>query len=236
MSTGSPQKVFVSHSKDDLEGQHFIQSVFDLEESRFRPVFYTIIGVKPPHAQSLRDHIRSSKALFVLLSKEMETPWTRSWVGFEVGIAMQQGIPIVGVEPEHLIPVRVPVPGVTHYTIRPRRPIGLTKTFWSAVARTACIEPQRPPKQPSEGFWGPLFDFMEFITENEFAVEGLFQRSTCRHDDCKGEFFTPKEVHDSKFYCPVCRRLTWGLTVQLMDLADAASADAREQSKREQRT
>jgi hypothetical protein len=232
MLSGPPEKVFVSHSKDDLEGQHFIQSVFDLEESRFRPTFYTIIGVKPPHAQSLRDHIRGSKALFVLLSKKMEGSWTRSWVGFEVGIAMQQGIPIIAVELENSTPVGVPVPGVTHYATRSERPRALAGTFWSAVARTACIEPPKVPRQPREGFWGPVFDFMEFISENEFAVEGRFQKSTCKHDDCKAEFFTPKDLHDSKFYCPVCRRLTWGLTVQLMELAESASAAAREEKKR----
>ena len=41
----------------------------------------------PPHAKTLLEAIKGSSALFVLLSKPMEKEFTRSWVGYEVGLA-----------------------------------------------------------------------------------------------------------------------------------------------------
>jgi hypothetical protein len=212
-------KVFVSHSQADTEGQNFLQAVFNLDTSRFVPVFYAILGATPPHAETLRRHIRDSRALFVLLSRWLNKPWTRSWIGYEVGIAAQLGLPIVVVEPEGPKPIPVPVPGTTHYAVRPRFPRRLPGTYWASVARTACIAPPKEPSAPSEGIVDSILDAFAAAVDETFAVDSLFQKSTCRHKDCAAEFFTPKEVHDRKFCCPVCRRETWGWTVDLMEIA-----------------
>lgn len=212
-------KIFVSHSKDDLEGQNFLHAVFSLEDSRFRPFFYAVAGPKAPRARTLRDHIRESKALFVLLSEKMNNPHTISWLGFEIGLATQQGLPIVVIEPDYRAPIPIPVPSTTHYTLRPKLPRSLSGTIWAAIGRTACIEPAALPKTPREGFWGGLADFLEFVAEKTFAVEGRFQRAQCRHEDCRAEFFVPTLMIQEKYFCPVCRRKTWGIMAELADAA-----------------
>ena len=214
-----PKQVFVSHSRNDIEGQNFLRAIFDAPSSRFKPFFYGVFDTKPPHAETLRKHIRKSEAIFVLLSPEMRQPWTRGWIGYEVGIASQLGLPVVVVEPKHQAPIDIPVPCTTHYILREKLPKNLMGTFWLVVSRTACIEPPPQPKEEPVGFWPNVADALLTVLAEDLVLDGYFQRSTCRHSDCRAEFFTPKEIHDGKFFCPVCRRETWGLLAELYDYA-----------------
>ena len=236
ISHGAQTKVFVSHSNDDKEGQLFLNMVFSLPSSNFKPYFYAAMGRKTPHAESLRTHIRESAALFLLLSRNMLRPRTLQWVGYEVGIAAERGLPIVVIEPKDDAPIQIPVPGTTHYALRPRQAEDLDRTFWTAVARTACIDPPFESKSVGTGIFSMISDALTAISEKTFSVEGRFQLSNCNNSHCESAFFTPKAMHDEEFFCPVCRTPTLSLTGQMYRYAErtykaqntAASADKKQ--------
>lgn len=229
MATSDRPTVFVSHSQHDEEGQLFLLHVFSLPESQFRPHFYSIKPVKP-HAKSIRDWIRRSEALFFLLSEKMVDPknsdYTRAWVGYEVGIASERGLPVVVIEPRGRT-VNLPVPGATHYL---RRPLAAQESLgkeWIEVASTACsfsgpIE-QGPPIKgltiprrkgdpaPGEVVGYVRLDTLDIIDNLPFMRltegDGLFHRIVCPDARCRATFLVPDSIYgwDESYPCPTCR-------------------------------
>jgi hypothetical protein len=221
MSIPAQKPVFVSHSQHDAEGQLFLHNVFNQPTSKFRPLFYSVEGPKPPHAESIRSQIRSSVALFVLLSSPMtKSDYTRSWIGFEVGIAAERNLPVVVIEPDVNPAVNLPVPGTTHYIRRPKTAASIGVPLWRTVAETAC-QPQEREELPYTGKLGP--DILAGLA-NMFmdGVDGTgeFHRTTCHNDGCRSSFWVPMSLYTyGRFPCPVCRNDTASLVAQLTEMA-----------------
>ena len=129
--------VFVSHSQDDKEGQLFIHHLLAREGAEVRPIFYSADKPTAPHADPIRSAIRKATAVWVLLSPPMvERSHTRAWVGYEVGIACERGIPVVVIEPA-ATRVDLPVPGSTVYLQRPPLIGDATGREWTELIRNA---------------------------------------------------------------------------------------------------
>lgn len=212
------QLLFVSHSKHDADGQSFLLHVFNRDDSRWRPIFYAVEGPKAPHAGSILQHLCAAGALAVLLSPELErSKHTRSWVGFEVGIAAQRGLPILVVErPDE--DTDFPVPGVTHYARRLKVATSLDKTSWAAIARTdfAPVEPEEWDAS-GEGFLTKAAAFFYNLGLKTQSVEGKFSSFTCNHRECRANYFVEEGILGGKFRCPSCRSDTGAPSVLLQE-------------------
>jgi hypothetical protein len=199
--------VFVSHSRLDKSGTDFLRVVFDSEGSGFRPLFYSYLARNPPHAPHLLAQISSSPSLIVLLSPDIgNSTYTRSWVGFEVGIAAQCHIPIIVIEPEGRPPVELPIPGANIYL---RRPKTLDKIYpgdlWDGLARTGGAAPV------SEGIVrkGPFSDHIGKLHAQYNAGVGPKGPSfvkACSDERCHAQFLAWPLLRPREFFpCPVCR-------------------------------
>lgn len=82
-------QIFISHSKKDQDVKDEIANVF--ADTGTKQVFmeyekYSRGG--KPNWQWIIDEIRKSKAVFVILTRNINsTPQTRNWVSFEIGVA-----------------------------------------------------------------------------------------------------------------------------------------------------
>jgi hypothetical protein len=94
-------KIFESHTKLDSE----FCDVFDRACARvgldaFRSEYESIL---PPAWQTIRNELRQSKALFLLVGKSLVNAqaihssgcdYTQNWISYEIGIASQLGIDV----------------------------------------------------------------------------------------------------------------------------------------------
>jgi hypothetical protein len=179
-------QVFISHSGDDRNGWDFFQGLFgSVSHSAF---WYAWSGPTPPHSGALFRAISQSASLFVVLSEGMEKPQTRSWVGYEVGVARALNRPVWVFERASTRPVEVPVPFLTGYIQRPDELATLrTFPYFDLVSAAGTNRPDyyTNPEGP-----------------NLFTV-------TCPHDDCKagyGAFLLEDQNIAPQFSCPVCRK------------------------------
>ena len=226
--------LFVAHASDDVEGQLFLTQVFHLPGSAWRPVFYPVEGPQVPHANSILKHISKADGLVVLLSQVLaKRPWTRSWVGFEVGAAAQRNLPILVVEPLSGF-VDFPVPGVTHYARRPAKATALRETFWARVARTDFLPVEDEPLEPAEGFWDRAGAFFYNLGLKTRSVEGSFTRFRCSNSSCRASYFVEDGLLHSTFQCPSCRHETATPMIELQnDLMKLADEAAKARQSRE---
>jgi hypothetical protein len=233
LSTAALQTVFVSHNKRDMEGQLFLSHVFTIDGSRFIPKFYAVDKPQPPHAGPIIKRIQQSSMLIVLLSPELaERPHSRSWVAFEVGVAAHRGIPVFVIEPEAHAPIDFPVPGTTHYALRPARAESIGGTFWASVARTS-FEPKGPEYSDTSGeSWGlKNLAGLYNLSLGTTSVGGTFSEVRCQNDNCKASYFVEYGMTSKPFFCPVCRRET---ATFLTSLRVAAERHSEEASRRMQ--
>ena len=86
-------QIFVSHSQRDRELKGFFSEAFATSNVRaIYEEFERILGKKVTAEQISKD-IESSRALFVILSKNVhEIPHTRDWVVWETGVAKNRDI------------------------------------------------------------------------------------------------------------------------------------------------
>jgi hypothetical protein len=181
-------QVFVSHSHRDEDGIAFLRSLFGSVSHEAR--FYSWDSPRPPHAESIRSRIEKSESLFVLLSPHLERAYTKSWVTWEIGVAVGAGRNVWALEkmigtsglPLMVGPrtVDLPVPGLTGYLERPSRLKTLeTEPFYSLVKNAGTQIPIGP-----EG--------------NEL------REITCPKPNCLAAF---RAYWQGKIVaCPVCRR------------------------------
>lgn len=101
MSVHQPVKIFESHTKNDAE----FCDIFDRACARvgidaFRSEYEKF---EPPAWQTIRDELRQSRALFLLLGKALteaqsahtsEWEYTQNWISYEIGIASDLDIDI----------------------------------------------------------------------------------------------------------------------------------------------
>jgi len=181
-------QVFISHSKDDNISQNFFDKLF--RSVNHKAFWYSWEGPTPPHAETLIKAINNSASLFVVLSKSMEKPHTRSWIGYEVGIASALNKNVWVFEPENEF-YNVPVPYVTGYFQFPKLLEKLkTYPFYNLV-ETAGTEINllgKPQIRPG---------FIEFIN---------LYNTRCSHKDCKASYYVEDKQKSITIKCPVCRR------------------------------
>lgn len=219
LAAPSKNQVFISHSRHDEEGATFLLHAFN--GSKFSPFFYSVRHPDPPHARPIRDSIRGSAALFVLLSEHVrDRDYTRAWVGYEVGVASAaESIPVVVVEPENSR-IDIQVPGATHYVQRPTSAIGGLPKIWEFVAETAChLEPSK--RAESDGTLGDnVLTFLYNASTADKDASGNFTRVTCKRDHCRATFWAPSRLYDSaRLPCPSCRTPNASFMVGLQELS-----------------
>ena len=183
-------QVFISHSKDDEVGKNFFKSLFQSVEHK--AYWYSWEGPKPPHAHTLREAILSSASVFVVLSKQMEYPHTRIWVGYEVGIASALKLNVWVFEPSNEI-CNVPVPYVTGYLKFPQS-IQNKNTY-------PFIEIVESAGKSTEICKNPPYTLLEFSMPPQLV------HIRCSNDNCSAEYYIRETLKDS-IHCPVCRNKT----------------------------
>lgn len=200
--------VFISHSQEDKEGQLFIHHLLAREGAEFRPVFYSADKPRAPHADPIRLAIREARAVWVLLSPPMvERSHTRAWVGYEVGIACERGIPVVVIEPA-TTPVDLPVPGATVYLQRPALIGDATGQEWVELIRTGGkLEPYKWEEPETEKWGDKILTFLGNAALSSGDSTGAFYNVRCDFEGCRAGFFASASLHRSKRHpCPSCRR------------------------------
>lgn len=173
-------RVFISHSKEDDQGRVFFDKLFGSVEHE--GYWYSWEGPTPPHAKTIIEAIKGSASVFVILSKPMENPYTRSWVGYEVGVAAALGKNIWVFEPVEEN-VSVPVPYVTGYIQYPTT-LDEKRVFpYHTLVKSAGVTIPEDPKP---------------------ETEPRFIRTFCSYEDCKSPYYL--FVLGNDFECPVCRK------------------------------
>ena len=173
-------RVFISHSKDDKKGRIFFDKLFS--SSQHQAYWYSWEGPTPPHAKTLLEALKASSALFVILSKKMEKKHTRSWVGYEVGLAAALQKNVWVFEPINSS-VNVPVPYITGYIQYPEK-LDSKNTFpYANIVESAG---------------------MEIPTDPDSSTLPQFVSNFCPYEDCKAPFY--RYVYKMELECPVCKR------------------------------
>jgi hypothetical protein len=110
-------QIFGSHSKNDKEMIHFFLEAF--AGTRVKPVFEEFEAELPTgvNAQKITRDIDASNAVFVILSKNVESlKHTRDWINWECGVARNK--PIWVFEPAATLgSVSVVVPSFAHHAV-----------------------------------------------------------------------------------------------------------------------
>lgn len=172
--------VFVSHSSLDLEGIDFFNAFFN--SIGVKGFNYEFEGPKPPHSSTIFERIRASRSIFVLMSPKMKNSYTSAWVGYEVGVGLKSNKYIwVYENPDSR--GTTPVPNVTAYVERRRRPQGHAYPF-DQIIRLAGMQP------PSK-----------IIPKNGRFLEGF----ECPNTNCRERYHI--FLINNYFKCPSCRRM-----------------------------
>jgi len=223
-------KIFVSHSRVDAEGRLFVHDLF--LGSAFQPDFYPLENAGPPHAIPIRDRIVASASLFLVLSTPMvEKDHTRAWVGYEVGIAADRGLPVVVIEAEGS-PVNLHVPGATHYIRRPKSVLDGLSPAWKHLVKTAGHLVESEWVAEAETFGGKLLEFLYNAATIDMDTSGLFKRVTCDHADCGARFYVPDELYGgSRLPCPSCRREVASARVKLAEFSEKALRESEKAAR-----
>ncbi len=176
----TPPTVFMAHSKEDSAGREFFDKLFS--GAGVRAYWYPYPeGPTIPHSKGIRKAIEESNALFVVLSKPMETkPHIRSWVSFEAGIAVGMDRPIWVFE-KFDESVDIPVPGSFGYLQRPEMTTQLRTFPFGRIVSSAGTK--YPSTEGSE----------------------VWFHAICRDSDC-GERFVAYVLNSNIARCPACRR------------------------------
>ena len=177
-------KVFVSHTQKDIE----FCAIFDSACARvgidaFRSEFEEI---ELPAWQTIRNEIRKSRALFLLVGKELvkaqsyhESSWeyTQNWIAFEIGVACDRGIDVWVICDDESI--NFPVPYLNNY---------LTVSLRHRDAFNYLVE--------------NLGKYARGIKTNFPAPETVIE---CVYNDCKAIFnFPVRAKAGDKITCPQC--------------------------------
>jgi len=178
-------KVFESHTKLDSE----FCDVFDRACARvgidaFRSEYESI---EPPAWQTIRNELRQSKALFLLVGKSLvdaqtthssDWEYTQNWISYEIGIACQLGIDVWvlcdGVNINFAVPY---LNNYIPYSIRGK-----------------------------ENF--PIFVGMlqDYASGKKFGLNDI-DKITCPYEDCSISYNLHAEVpKGEKIICPCCLR------------------------------
>lgn len=217
--SGPPFKIFISHSSEDIEGKLFVYDL--LNGSRFSPDFYPLDNPGPPHANRIAERVASSVSLFVMLSDPMaKRSHTRAWVGFEVGVAAMNNIPVVVIESEGVI-VDLPVPGATHYIRRPGKLPKPIPPEWVKLLTTGGMLKEIELTNEATTLGGKLLEGLANIAASGYDVTRLFKKAVCEAANCRAAFWVPDSLFGAKRVpCPTCRYRNASFRVSLMEFSE----------------
>ena len=178
-------KVFESHTKLDSD----FCNVFDIACARvgiraFRSEYESI---QLPAWQTIRNELRESKALFLLVGKALvdaqrthssDWEYTQNWISYEIGIACQLGIDVWVLCDE--VEINFPVPYLNNYIPYTIRNEGNFSKFVRVLQNYANEK--------------------TYNLNNEDSV-------TCCYSDCSISYNLPAKVpKGGKIVCPCCLR------------------------------
>jgi len=119
-------QIFLSHTRLDKDFCDYFDSIYArVGIKAFRSEFEAIT---PPAWLTIRNEIRISRALFLLVGGELtrkqsshgiEWEYTQNWIAYEIGVASERNIP-VWVCVDEGIAINFPVPFLTDYIIGER--------------------------------------------------------------------------------------------------------------------
>jgi hypothetical protein len=183
-------QIFISHSKDDNEGKAFLEPYF--AASRTNAFFYGWHGPKPPHAPALREQIRNSVAMIVLMSDHLTKSFhTAAWTSYEVGLAHAYSRPIIHLE-------AIPQGYSTFQSWPERLPVAnIDYLFYYTPTNTDKIPELQEiiDSASGPGFIPPLIP-----TLNKHCKEQV----QCALETCKAPIRIPTRDWGG-YICPVCR-------------------------------
>jgi hypothetical protein len=113
-----PEQIFISHSRNDKKiVTYFVDKVKDIDTKAVLMEYESesLSRGDRPKWMWIRDEILKSKALFLILTKNIaEKTHTQNWVAFEIGVASTRSpvIPVLLFKEQN---VNFPVPFVSHY-------------------------------------------------------------------------------------------------------------------------
>jgi hypothetical protein len=189
-------QVFISHSSRDRNQMQFFQDLFD--DTNVKPIFMEFEKWSRnynPNWLWIRKEIRKSKALFVVLTKNItERKHTQNWVSFEIGVAAgcKPPLPIFVFREED---VDFPVPCLTWF-------------FDEPVTRVDHLEPQE--------FSEVLLDFLILLFRYQVLAHVFASVLDPSPPNQGNEFFMKCNNcylqfnyfgMNNKIHCPCCNHL-----------------------------
>ena len=114
------EQIFISHSKNDNKDdkgivRYFVNMFSDTDVKPVLMEYEELSREEKPNWMWIRDEILRSKALFLILTKNIvDKTHTQNWVAFEIGVASTRSpvIPVFLFQEQN---VNFPVPYVSHY-------------------------------------------------------------------------------------------------------------------------
>lgn len=113
-------QIFISHSKEDKDLINFFSKVFSSTKVKaIWEEFKKIITLNSVTSKKIKDDIKQSNALFIILSQNVQAlPHTRDWVDWESGVGSASNKDIWVFEPyRQLGSISVVTPHLNHYVL-----------------------------------------------------------------------------------------------------------------------
>jgi hypothetical protein len=180
-------KIFVSHSQYDKD----IRTKFDTAFARVENVAARCMEferIYPPAWQMIRDEIRGSEAVFLLLGPNIRgSIHTQNWVAFEVGLACAFARDVWVFEQQNAN-VEFPVPYLTDYVICDL----INEDHFNYV------------REIIQGYGKMLPLLMFNVDARTYRGIPHGKPVVCRYPDCMSNFSMHTDAQS--FYCPSCRQ------------------------------
>ena len=195
-------RIFITHSQADTEGKEFFQKIFS--QTNTAGFWYSDHKIVPPHSEKIINTMRMCSSVFVILSPEMENPYTTSWVSFEIGVAKALGKNVWVFENPERPENNVLVPGADAYIHRPAKINNVEDYGYMKIINTGGII---LPKSMSQirvtvGHAKPVL-INNVLDPNQFGHIG---NVTCGNKKCKQSFFRATLKGFDSYKCPACRQ------------------------------
>jgi hypothetical protein len=193
-------QIFISHSKDDIPGKNFLQPYF--AASKTEAFFYGWRGPTPPHAPALKNAIKKSVGMIVLMSDYLShNLHTAAWTSYEIGIANALNIPVIQLEPiikrfdSPTSPKKLPVAHIDYLIYYdPESNISRDTAFQSIIDAASSIILLRRKEQ-----YIPYKNLVSAL--DKYCTAQI----ACQNIHCRAKW--KAHTRSSVYICPVCRRM-----------------------------